>query len=403
MMPMRNQRGLTLVELMIAIALMLIMTLQLQLIFNQSRKLYLGADAMAQVYSNARAALDQIEKDVSNAIKTDQMEYFADRRTAVAGVGHYDTLPGGAGSEFLTQLRGKFVSGPNYIYGMAFKQPEVYHPKDKSKVGDDYRHDAMYFKTFTMVDGQPREALVEYSLYLGIGGARDPRPRPILQRIVTAPEIDSATGAPKVDAAGNPVLVRHPPQDMCYYVQEFRVELFLRDRREKSAGRFYSPKETLESSPAINDPFPPKLKNIATGAGQTVAIQCLDGKPEAQQNEAGLLSDADGKLYLQNGDRMSRTRPGDKLYLMSLPIGAFVYAHADRYLTVKEIKYADSKTIISFEEEEKIKQDIAGKGMVPVQYRSGWLPEAIRVQMKIKDQRSQEIRTLTRIFQLLRA
>src|SRR5687768_69880 len=119
----RAQGGLTLVELMIAIALMLVMTLQLQIVFGQSRQLYLAADALAQVYQNARGALDQIEKDLANAVLTDQMDFYNDNRTAAIGVGHYNR---GEENAF---LRGNFLPGQNYMHAMAFRQPKEYMPK----------------------------------------------------------------------------------------------------------------------------------------------------------------------------------------------------------------------------------------------------------------------------------
>jgi hypothetical protein len=397
-----GETGLTLVELMIAIGLMLIMTLQLQIVFGHSRKLYLGADAMAQVYSNARAAMDQIEKDISNAVKTDQMEFFNDNPAPPPnpGAGHYN--PG----EENPTLRGKFIPGQPYLAAMTFRQRKDYPPKDKAKVGGDYRHDSMYFRTFTTVMGQAREVLIEYRLWLGNDPWGNPLPRPILQRIVTGPQINPTTGMPVYDAAGNPLLERREPQDICYYVQEFKVDFYIRDKRRKNVGRFYSPKEAILKAPTADDPRPPAMENLMGGSSDDVAVQCLDGKHDVDNNAT--ISTTDGKLYLRNQDKVPRLAPGDKLYLISRPLGNFRVDFNAKYLTIKDIAMpTPGETVVSFEEEAAMKQYLAQNSQnlpaIEMAYRGGWLPEAIRVQMKIKDQRSQEVRTLTRIFQLLKA
>lgn len=411
---MRNkQAGMTLVELMIAISLMLILTLQLQIIFGGSRKLYLSADAMAQVYSNARAALDQIEKDVANAAKTDQMEFYNDQRGKPAGVGHYNK---NANEENVFLKSNPFVPGRSYMHAMAFKQPDGYQPKDALKMGFaagvKLRHDSIYFRTFTPVQGTPREALIEYRLWLGASD-KDPRPRPILQRVVTTAKIDPNTGQPLYDPDGNPILEHQPPQDVCYYVQEFKVELWIRDHRKRNVGRFYSPKDAIRTSATADDPRPPGLKNLFAGGGDEVAVECIEGTDDSDPKAVISTVPTDvnyGKLHLTNGDRLARLAPGDKMYCISKTYPPNIQVDfLNRYLTVKEILTPSAnETVVSFEEEASIRQYIAGQSLVGLNtlemaYRGGWLPQALRIQMKIKDQRSQEIRTIARIFQLLRA
>ena len=383
----RDEAGLTLVELMIAIALMLIMVLQLQIIFGNARGLYLGADAMAQVYSNTRSVLDQIEKDVANAIKTDQMEFYNDNRATAAGVGHYNP-----GEENLG-LMGKVIPG-RYIHSFLVKQPKPYTPKDIVKVGGPYRHDSIYFRTFTNIMGVPREALVEYRLWLGNDDA-DPRQRPILQRIVTGPKIDKNTGVPQYDAAGNPLYERQDPQDVCYYVQEFKVEMFITDKSHHGhIGRFYSPKDVAvqrvgQQQPAQPDnAYPASLVNLSSG--DTYAVEAMDGADAFDQG--AVMSKADGRLHLRNGDRVSQLGPGDKMYCISKPDAVTANTSLDfnnAYLTVKHVNSpsnAGGETTVEFEEEADIQRLIPNAAAeLTMAYRGAWLPAAIRVQMKIKD------------------
>jgi prepilin-type N-terminal cleavage/methylation domain-containing protein len=402
----RYARGLTLIELMIAIALMLIMTLQLQLVFGESRKLYLGADAMAQVYSNARSALDVIEKDLANAAKSDQMEFFNDNRAAASGVGHYNkteenwTVSG--------QIKTGSTSFPHrYIHSLMAWEPKPYMPVDNLKMGGPYRHDLLYFRTFTDIGGTPREALVYYRLYLGVSDA-SPRERPVLQRIVTGPKIDKTTGVPMYDGNGNPLYEQLDAQDICYYVQEFAVDLFIGDRRRPGqVGRFYTPQEATSKGALPDEMFPPGLPNLVASSTD-FAVECMDGKDDP--DPGAIMMRTDGRLHLRNNDRINRTGPGDKMYLISKPdaaSGNTAFDFLGAYLTVKRIdapRTPGGETIVEFQEESDIKRQMpATGGDLTMAYRCGWLPTALRVQMKIKDQRSSEIRTITRIFRLLRA
>lgn len=61
---MRNRRGFTLLELMIAIALMLIVMLMLRTMFVTAQEMYVRAARRVEVYSQARNALDYIEQDM---------------------------------------------------------------------------------------------------------------------------------------------------------------------------------------------------------------------------------------------------------------------------------------------------------------------------------------------------
>ncbi|HVY62041.1 MAG TPA: hypothetical protein VHF22_10335 [Planctomycetota bacterium] len=404
----RLEAGLTLVELMIAIALMLIMTLQLQIIFGHSRKLYLGADALAQVYSNVRTALDQIEKDVTNAVKTDQMEFFDDNKTAATGIGHFNI---GEENRFVSKQT-DLVPG-HYIHSFLVKQEEDYTPKDSVKVGGPYRHDGIYFRTLTNLGGVPREALVQYQLFIGVTGGKGStgglRERPILQRRLVAPKVDKTTGVPLYDGKGNPIYERGDWQDICYYVQEFKVELYIRDEIYPGRiGKFYSPKDLAvqrlgQQSPATADEqFPPSLVNLL--AGKNYAVECLVGGDDVD-DKCHLRKDgplATARLHIGNGDKLLQLARGAKLYIRAED----GWDNNGLYGTVKKVtppSAAGGETMIDFEEGSAIAAAMSGATDKTVAYRAGWLPQAIRITMKIKDQRSSEIRTVSRIFRLLRA
>ena len=392
-----GQPGFTLVELMIAIGLMLIITLQLNIIFNQSRKMFLAADAMVQVFQNARSALDLMERDISNVQKTSQMEFFKDNRTRPDGCGYgifnegeelHGNEPDG--------IAPRFFNGLPYSYSMSLKREE-YEPKDR-RIGGKYRKDSLYFRTVTSIDGKPKEALVLYEL--DTGQTNNIRPRPILRR--TLWEID------KLDAQGVPKIKKHDAMDLCYYVDDFRVELYYRDKRARGIGQFYDAKEATTSPPA-GDTQPPNLKRY--GSGESYGVMCV------AKNEplvyAPLSTSDDPKvgavLTLQNIP-LGPVAPGDEMYLISKPDPTSnACEDFGGPVTISKIDATTQGVLkIHFDQAPFMINKLGamrsqGIPQLDVDWRAGWLPPALRVRMKVKDSRSEELRTIERVFQILKS
>ncbi|GIW73334.1 MAG: hypothetical protein KatS3mg102_2876 [Planctomycetota bacterium] len=378
----RSRGGFTLVELLVAIALMVIIVLQIQIIFNGARRLYERSDAMVQVFQNARAALDLLERDLRNAVKTDQMEFFDDVRTRAYGRGFYND------NEANPTLRGWFQPGVDYVHALAVRQPPGYEPTDRRQRGPEpYRHDALYFRTLASLGGPPKEVLVAYELWLGDDPAR-PRRWPVLRRTVVEVE--------KIDpSSGNPVVKIHPPMDVCYYVQEFKVELFIRDRARGTLGRFYSAREAVQGGqPPPGDPYPPLLRNYASGG--TSMLMCVE------RGEGDLTRQ--GQLVVR--DPLRQLAPGDRMYVLTKPLGQF-RTDFGKHLVVRQVDRTSTpgQTRVSFEEEVELVSQLASRpeDAIRVDWRHGWLPGAIRVTLRIIDGRSVEARTIQRTFELPRS
>lgn len=379
----RGSRGFTLVELMIAIALMLVITLQLQIIFNGSRIMFSKAEALVEVFQNARNAIDLMERDLSNAVLTDQMEFFYDSRTRSVGVGHFNN------DEVLPELRNNFFQGTPYIHSFAVKQPREFQPLQAIQ-GGPYRRDAFYFRTYTTVAAVSKEALVEYSLWIGTDPDR-PRDLPILQRRITELE--------RIDSQGRPVIVKHPPTDVCYFVQEFKVEPFFRDRSRGSVGRFFSPQEAVAGGSSVYH-----APNMARyGSSGDVGLVCVE-------RGDGTLDTATAALRIDNVVNspqvpLQHVGPGSKVYLLTRPItGQTFQTDFGGYLTIKEIDRTTSpgQTLLRFEEEVAMRT-MMGALTAPTlgcDFRAAFLPPAVRISMKIKDTKSEEIRTIQRIFRV---
>ncbi len=317
--------GFTLIELMVAIALMVVIVLQIQIVFNGARRLYERSDAMVQVFQNARNALDLLERDLKNAIKTDQMEFFNDRQTAAYGRGSYNV------GEENPVLRGRFLPGLDYVPAFSVEQPRSYTPRLQNQ-GGPYRMDAIYFRTVANIKGVPKEVLVRYELFAGIDPQSNPRRWPVLRRtLIEVESVDPTTGFPIVKV--------HDPVDVCYYVQEFKVELYVPDYASGVVGRFYSPNEAVAGgTPPRGDAHPPELKRY--GGGGDTAVICIE---EGQ----GQLT-ADGDLVM--ADRLRRVRPGDTMYVITRPPSGQTPQDFGGPLTIRGIdRTQPGQTRVSFE------------------------------------------------------
>src|SRR4051812_8260346 len=81
-----RRSGLTLIELLVAMALMTVLTGTIVFIFTQAQTIFTQVDAKVQVYQYARSAFDQMERDLANVVQTSDMDFYQD----VNKNGHYD-------------------------------------------------------------------------------------------------------------------------------------------------------------------------------------------------------------------------------------------------------------------------------------------------------------------------
>ncbi|RME76457.1 MAG: prepilin-type N-terminal cleavage/methylation domain-containing protein [Planctomycetota bacterium] len=370
-----RRSGFTLIELMVAMALMVIIVFQIQVVFSSARRLYERSDAMVQVFQNARNALDILERDLRNAVRTDQMEFFNDRATAAFGRGSYN--PG----EEIPALRGRFIRGLDYVHALSVKEPQPYTPRMRAE-GGPYRWDALYFRTIASIKGVPKEVLVRYDLFVGADPQSNPRRWPVLRRtLIESTGVDPATG--------HPIIKVHDPVDVCYYVREFAVDLYVPDRSRGTAGRFYAPHEAVAGGrPPAGDAHPPELTRY--GSGGEYAVVCVE------KGQGQLTSDGD----LVTADPLRRIAPGDRMYVLTQPGAGHTPQDFDGPLTIRAIdRSQNGQTRVSFEQKAKVAAAL-GANPPAVVWRAGWLPAALRITLRIADGKSVEVRTLQRVFKL---
>ncbi len=87
-----HNRAFTLLELMIAIALMLIVMLMLRSMFVNAQELYMQAARRVEVYTQARAALDLIEQDMLRIVKDEGAQPLAVRSLTPADWARPDSV-----------------------------------------------------------------------------------------------------------------------------------------------------------------------------------------------------------------------------------------------------------------------------------------------------------------------
>jgi type II secretory pathway pseudopilin PulG len=178
--------GVTLIELLVAIALMIILTGSISYVFITSRSVFSQSEATIQVYQNARNAFDIIEREVSIAVKTHDMDYFIDEASTANG--HFD-----AGE----QCFGLNVNDPganptkpdknpnDYAYAMTIYGQEHPDPRYPARA---HRSDMLYFKSLTTIGGKTRSSLILYKI------DRTTPTKPILKKYVLFRSDLSGTG-----------------------------------------------------------------------------------------------------------------------------------------------------------------------------------------------------------------
>ena len=167
--PVRERRGegFTLIELMVALGLAAVISVSIMMISSQARLAYDNTVKMVDVYNRFRFAMQQIEADIKQWVPTGEMEFFQDG----AGRGgklnsHWD--PGEEADDRSDPKWGPYVRDGGVLgeYDeFPFIEQGHYVSTERGQT-EEKQHDAyrIYFQTFTYVAGEERLANVEYYL-----------------------------------------------------------------------------------------------------------------------------------------------------------------------------------------------------------------------------------------------
>ena len=400
-------RAFTLVELLVAMSLGLILMGATVFIFAQSQKMFSEMDAKVKVYQYARTAFDQAERDLANTVKTADMEFFQDHPTQ-GSPGHYDFKAGD--SEAIPvrdsgQKTHRLFSTESYIYAMTLHQPEPYDDGRGLGAESKHRHDSIYFRTVTSVNGQTRPVLVEYALdYRKRNGQLRSLPS-LVRRHWVISEVDQSGlgGIPKLTLNANNVSASGPNEpietELCLYVTDVEFEFYLIDKRKRALGRFFTAEEAvngLASDP--NGNFTSiRMRNFANDGFK---IACFyDERYRQAGDDIAEYLETTGHMATQAGFTFPMSQPGDRIFVFDSDAPSF----RSRDLTIKSIapiSGTNPRFGVQFVEQVPPVQSSAPPRL---RFRTGWLPPMIRMKLRIKDEKSKAVRTMVRQFKLLGA
>lgn len=436
----KKQHGFTLVELMIAVALMVILTGSIVFVFTQAQRVYTQTDATVKVYQNARTAMDIMERDIANAYRTMEMEFWSDDKDSVTKLynGHLDENDEGyqltlnpnwknvpkTPTDFQKIEDYRMLTGvtSNYIFSMMTEQNQY---PDYKIAGITHWDDAFYFKTETAIPslgGTTRTALVRYGLH------KDPAKRrnPILMKWVTWLD--------KTDPE-NPKAYAEAPQPLCYFVTDFRVEVYIRNKRTSNPGDYYiiAPDTSYPSSdikanfdaPIRSTPITAGSRNLfmplfmhirGGGSTQNSKILRLGGGFSGYSNmpEGKFVRVLSGEPYFTLSSNQNASNffyqldKGDKIFLYDSDTNATrtMYLIPPGEYTIKDIRNENNEWRIYFREAIDTTQlDKENRPFTAMSYRASWVPSAVKITLKITSSKvsnpNQGSRTIVRIFKIL--
>jgi prepilin-type N-terminal cleavage/methylation domain-containing protein len=406
--PSKIRRAFTLVELLVAVALMTILTGSVVFIFLQAQRIFIRVDAKVQVYQYARYAFDQMERDLANVVCSRNMEFFNDEGAPTGIPFLYDNPNEQIPIRGTANLDGDPMNGNDiYNYGFTLRQPTPY----VDLKGDPRRRDSIYFKTVTSVGGQTCSALVEYALV----DTDKVRPR-LLKRLWRVTGVDNSGLAPRYEVNGGQAMPLE--QNLCLYAVECRFEIFVINRRRSDAGDFYECSELVEP-PRVPDNSRevfPSHRNYWRGRHRMVQGYYDHTHARGQvgsRDDSGLFKKGEEGLFKTEQDFVfPMLREGDRIFLYlrtgNLPkrqdytIKAFLQAGTrepwDPNMDKRDFR-------IEFEEKLEFKKSSAST-LVPAEdvkvlYATPWVPPAVRVTLRVKDAKSLQLRSVSRTFKIM--
>ena len=354
--------GFTILELLVAVTLMVIITGAVSYVFATAKNVFVRADATIQVYQNIRNALDVMDRELSVAEKTHDMDFFIDSGAFLNK--HFD-----AGEQHWGLGNRLDPPDSSYVYAMTIYGREYLGPSgEPSGAGYvsllSHRCDIIYFQSLTMVAGKQRAALIIYKLDIA-----NPT-KPILKKHVLYKKIDLSTSSytyveEPSDGTG---------QDLCLYVTDFKIEYYYDD---------------------LFDIVPPDFLCVPASSKQ---VFCYIGAKRQGAIDASRVFTASSYDSDQT-DKFSQITSRDRIYLYDgMPKGADGWDRSNDSDYIIDMIDRDGKiTFVSGEPQ--LPTNISGVNF-RVNFRASYLPEALRITLKVIDAKGIAHRTMTRIIKI---
>lgn len=162
--------GFTLIELMVALALSAILSIMIMMISTGAQETYSATLRKVEVYNRFRLALNTLTEDLAAWIPTQEMEFYIDGKGAGARRNfHFEAgeqVPDTSDSYGPGVVNGGTPAYDEYAH--IVQQHYLSNEIEQYNRGDSSykQHDAyqVYFRTMTYIEGQNREANIEYML-----------------------------------------------------------------------------------------------------------------------------------------------------------------------------------------------------------------------------------------------
>ncbi|MCX7703856.1 MAG: type II secretion system GspH family protein [Planctomycetota bacterium] len=350
-------RGFTLTELIVAIAIMLIIIGVLTYLYSGARRTFADCMETTELYHGIRSAFDMIENEIGVAQVTHDMEFFEDALTSKNnhfdetekwwGLGKNNRIP-----EF-PDTRNKYTPAMT-IFG------SEYTDNNNTR----RRADMLYFKGITMVAGKKREALILYRL------DTSNKEMPILKKYVLY-KADPGSGKDYVEEPSD-----GSGQDICIGVTDIMIEYFYDDPLDSKPPNFYS-----------------------VGVGQR-KVFCYSGRAKIDGSRILSVPDANGKGFDDpTSDKFRQISPGANIFLFDgYPKSQTHWqTSCDGDYQVLNIKYDAS---LNPQVEFAKRWPMLPANITSVGFRVGYLPKALRITMRVITRRGATGRTVSRIISI---
>ncbi|MFQ5653599.1 MAG: prepilin-type N-terminal cleavage/methylation domain-containing protein, partial [Planctomycetota bacterium] len=236
-----SERGFTLLELLIALALAAVISLCIATVSNQAQLVYDATTSKVEVYQKFRYALADMQENLQSMALTADLEFFVDNLSEPNG--HWDD-----GEELKDS-----ASGPNIEGGRPGKYDEGaqiierQYTLTRGSLEEEHDNFSIYFKSAVTIEGKLRLANVEYYLAdpraLDEGGsgrvARDVEDNSkfVLLKVVRYVDINES------NFYTSKLKVRKVVSELCQNVTDLRIEYFYDNLFDDRPGAFITPSE----------------------------------------------------------------------------------------------------------------------------------------------------------------
>lgn len=388
----QRQRGFTLLELLVAIALAALISTIISFVSTQGQKIYISTTEKVEVYQKFRYAFRDLERTLQNMIVTSDLEFFVDTPADIRG--HWEE-----GEEYKQpeNLAGGRPDPRRYDEGALVIERSYTVDGD---VGEE-EHDnfSIYFKAVTEVAGSMRVANVEY--YLAdprelaegrdgrIGKTVEANAKPGSEiahlgfvlvkviRYVDVPDINSPTDR----------TVKKSVVELCQNVTDFRVEYFYDNVFDAAPGGFVVP--SMERDAEVRSETGVEvladggyLKEFLYGGWRTIR------KGGASRSLRNTRTGDFIPVFFEvgsatSGINFSELRYGDTIYIWNEAGGS---EFPNRDYTVQR----NENGRLYFRE--SIDSSDWSANVTGLRFRAGYIPSQIRVTLQVLNDKGQEPR-----------